>query len=224
MTERLRSAASNACFKLNSFCCHRRAAPDQSAHRVRLRRPSILCLVGASARGRLWEVLSVRVQPQRDPDLGGRHRLHQLCQRGIFRRRYSVLHIFYTGFRVGRFSLTLPLLLRQTSTTPGWLRPFSPTSWSSSGSCPRASCLPTAPEIGRSRTSTTSSRASRLPSKTARTTPSGPSAPARPAPPTLGAAGCVWATSTGTWRRRSAAAGRCASGTQWCGRPIERRR
>lgn len=128
------------------------------------------------------------------------------------------------SFRDGRFSFDPPVLLRQTSTTPGWLRPFSPTCWSSSGSRPRASYLPTAPEIGRSRTSTTSSQASRLPSNTARTTPSGPSAPALPSL-VAGeeAAGCVWATSTGTWRRRSAAAGRCASGTQWCGRPIERR-
>lgn len=53
IAERLRSAASNVCFKLKPFCCHRRAAPDQSAHRVRLRRPSIHCLLGACAGGRL---------------------------------------------------------------------------------------------------------------------------------------------------------------------------
>lgn len=34
----------------------------------------------------------------------------------------------------------------------------------------------------------------------------------------------MWVTSTGTRRRRSAAAGRCVYRTQWCGRPIELQR
>lgn len=65
----------------------------------------------------------------------------------------TVPSIFITGFSVAGFT-DPPLFLQQTSTTLGWLRPFSPTSSSSFGSFPLASCPRTALETGRSRTST----------------------------------------------------------------------
>lgn len=114
-------------------------------------------------------------------------------------------------------------LLPQTSTTPGWPPPSSQTSWSSFGFTAAAFCPPTAPATGRSWTSPSSKWGS-SPSNAARTTPSGPSAPPRPGPLGAGEAGCAWATSTATRRRRSAAAGRCVCRTRSCGRPTGRLR
>lgn len=125
---------------------------------------------------------------------------------------YCVIQDSFIYYKV--LNLNCDFLLVQTSTTPGWPQRSCPTSWSSSGACPLASCPQIVPKAGKSSTRRRSLQERWKNTAATRTTQSGPS-PRRKAP----GSGYAWGTSTGTRQRRRGVVGRCARTTQWCGRP-----